>query len=101
MNLRIEVRILAGEPRLGGARKGSANPTLARVKWPFALLGAALLGAALASGTGAAARDASAGTELAARRQALNELLAEQWEYNLRTNPEFASILGDRRWNDK
>ena len=36
-----------------------------------------------------------------ARRKALNELLAEQWEYNLRTNPLFASSLGDKRWNDK
>jgi len=35
------------------------------------------------------------------RRQALNDLLAEQWEYKLRTNPLFASFLGDKRWNDK
>jgi uncharacterized protein (DUF885 family) len=38
---------------------------------------------------------------LEARRKALNDLLTEQWEYVLRTNPEFASILGDRRYNDK
>jgi uncharacterized protein (DUF885 family) len=35
------------------------------------------------------------------RRKALNDLLAEQWEYNLRTNPRYASILGDKRWNDQ
>jgi len=35
------------------------------------------------------------------RRKALNSLLAEQWQYVLSTNPEFASILGDERWNDK
>jgi uncharacterized protein (DUF885 family) len=35
------------------------------------------------------------------RRKALNDLLSEQWEYNLRTNPLFASSLGDKRWNDK
>ena len=35
------------------------------------------------------------------RRKALNDLLAEQWEYTLSTNPEFASYLGDKRWNDK
>jgi uncharacterized protein (DUF885 family) len=35
------------------------------------------------------------------RRKALNDLLHEQWEYTLRTNPEFASILGDRRFNDQ
>jgi uncharacterized protein (DUF885 family) len=38
---------------------------------------------------------------LDARRKALNDLLAEQWEYYLRTNPVFASSLGDKRWNDK
>jgi uncharacterized protein (DUF885 family) len=35
------------------------------------------------------------------RRKALNDLLAEQWEYTMRTNPIYASILGDKRWNDK
>jgi uncharacterized protein (DUF885 family) len=35
------------------------------------------------------------------RRQQLKSLLAEQWEYTLRTSPEFATILGDKRWNDK
>jgi uncharacterized protein (DUF885 family) len=32
---------------------------------------------------------------------ALSDLLAEQWEYTLRTSPIFASILGDKRWNDQ
>jgi uncharacterized protein (DUF885 family) len=40
-------------------------------------------------------------SDLESRRKALNDLLAEQWEYTLSTNPEFASILGDKRWNDK
>jgi uncharacterized protein (DUF885 family) len=40
-------------------------------------------------------------SSLEARRKALNDLLAEQWEYNLRTNPRYASILGDKRWNDQ
>src|SRR5207244_5249583 len=35
------------------------------------------------------------------RRKALADLLKEQWEYSLRINPEFASILGDRRYNDQ
>ncbi|HEY6065688.1 MAG TPA: DUF885 family protein [Thermoanaerobaculia bacterium] len=35
------------------------------------------------------------------RRKAMNDLLAEQWEYTLSHSPEFASILGDKRWNDK
>jgi uncharacterized protein (DUF885 family) len=40
-------------------------------------------------------------SDLDARRKALNDLLAERWEYSLRTSPIFASILGDKRWNDK
>ena len=40
-------------------------------------------------------------TSLDVRRAALNSLLAEQWEYKLRANPEFASMLGDKRYNDK
>jgi len=35
------------------------------------------------------------------RRKALQDLLHEHWEYTLRTQPEFASILGDKRYNDK
>src|SRR5438128_12315727 len=35
------------------------------------------------------------------RVKKLHDLLAEQWEYTLRTRPEFASILGDKRYNDK
>jgi uncharacterized protein (DUF885 family) len=47
-----------------------------------------------------------AGQELSAadldrRRKALSDLLSERWEYVLRTNPEFASVLGDRRYNDQ
>ena len=38
---------------------------------------------------------------LDSRRKALNDLLAEQWEYRLRTSPLFASFLGDKRWNDQ
>jgi uncharacterized protein (DUF885 family) len=40
-------------------------------------------------------------TDVEGRRKQLNDLLAEQWEYTLRTSPEFASILGDKRYNDK
>ncbi len=43
----------------------------------------------------------TAASNLEARRKVLNDLLAEQWEYTLRTSPEYASILGDKRWNDK
>ena len=44
---------------------------------------------------------AAAPADLEGRRKALNDLLGAQWEYSLRTSPIFASILGDKRWNDK
>ena len=40
-------------------------------------------------------------SDLDKRRKALQDLLHEQWEYTLRIQPEFASILGDKRYNDK
>jgi uncharacterized protein (DUF885 family) len=45
--------------------------------------------------------DAAPADDLQKRRDALKALLAEQWEHVLSTNPEYASTLGDKRWNDK
>src|SRR6195256_1254970 len=39
--------------------------------------------------------------DLEARRKALNDLLHERWEYTMRTSPIYASILGDKRYNDE
>ncbi len=39
--------------------------------------------------------------DLQARRKQLSDLLDEQWEYTMRTHPEYASVLGDKRYNDK
>lgn len=44
---------------------------------------------------------ANSPVSLESRRKALNDLLHEQWEYTLRTSPIYASILGDKRYNDK
>ena len=38
---------------------------------------------------------------LEAHRQELKKLLAEQWEYTMRESPEFATIIGDYRYNDR
>ncbi len=35
------------------------------------------------------------------RRKAMNAVFHDYWEDNLEHSPEFASILGDKRWNDK
>ena len=49
----------------------------------------------------AALSAADSPADLDSRRKALNDLLHEQWEYTLRTSPIFASILGDKRYNDQ
>ena len=61
----------------------------------------ALFALALLPLAGRAADAAKPSNDLEARRKALADLIAEQWEYNLSENPEFASIIGDKRWNDK
>ena len=35
------------------------------------------------------------------RRKQLNDLISEYWEYNLKQNPVYASIIGDKRYNDQ
>jgi uncharacterized protein (DUF885 family) len=45
--------------------------------------------------------DAKSSASLDDRRKQLDELVKDFWEYNLRTSPEFATILGDKRYNDK
>jgi uncharacterized protein (DUF885 family) len=61
---------------------------------------AILLCAILLAWADLSAQELSA-SDLDRRRVALRDLLGEQWEYTLRTSPEFASILGDRRYNDQ
>jgi len=66
--------------------------TIPRIGAASALLFSLILGAAHAD-TGA--------PDLEARRAALNELIKEQWQYTMRTSPEWASMIGDKRYNDK
>jgi uncharacterized protein (DUF885 family) len=47
------------------------------------------------------AQTSSSSADLAARRQQLSQLLDEQWQYTMREQPEFATIIGDLRYNDK
>ncbi|KAF1723053.1 DUF885 domain-containing protein [Pseudoxanthomonas wuyuanensis] len=61
------------------------------------LIAIGLLGACQQPQTAPAGQTAGA----QARSQALGNLLAEQWEYQLRRSPEFASIIGDTRYNDR
>ncbi len=46
-------------------------------------------------------QSAFAADDVATRVKALDDLLAEQWQYTMKESPEFASILGDYRYNDQ
>jgi uncharacterized protein (DUF885 family) len=59
-----------------------------------------LCAAALLLG-GIAAADGKPAASLDERREQLNALLKEQWEFSMKTSPEFATIIGDKRYNDK
>ena len=56
------------------------------------------LGLTLLAVPSAAAQELSA-ADLDRRRVALRKLLDEHWEYTMKENPEYASILGDKRYN--
>ncbi|QNK02625.1 DUF885 domain-containing protein [Dyella telluris] len=58
-----------------------------------------LLAGVVMSAACAAAQAATA--DVPTRVKALNDLLAEQWQHGLETQPEFATILGDLRYNDR
>jgi uncharacterized protein (DUF885 family) len=45
--------------------------------------------------------DGASSPSLDDRRKQLSDLLGEHWDYTMRTNPEWASSLGDKRFNDK
>jgi len=51
--------------------------------------------------SGVAAADDKPAATLDQRREQLNTLLKEQWEFVMKTSPEFATIVGDKRYNDK
>lgn len=48
-----------------------------------------------------AAPPAASTAGVAAHSQALDKLLAEQWEYQLKESPELATTIGDDRYNDR
>jgi uncharacterized protein (DUF885 family) len=67
-----------------------------------------VLAATLAGGAGVSAslhaqsvQQAPAAADVASRVAALNALLDEQWQHTLQNAPEFATMLGDLRYNDR
>ena len=43
----------------------------------------------------------AAAPDVTERTRALNDLIEEQWQYTLKESPEFATALGDYRYNDR
>ena len=50
---------------------------------------------------GVAWPQAATGAAVEGNRKALNEIFKDYWEDNLKHSPEFASTLGDKRYNDQ
>ncbi len=67
------------------------------------LICVALLGSVTMPSAALAAPAAQSTTksDVAGRVATLNALLAEQWQYTLKNSPEFATMLGDLRYNDR
>ncbi|MEO9091877.1 MAG: DUF885 domain-containing protein, partial [Rhodanobacter sp.] len=63
-----------------------------------ALLGSVTLASPLRAKS---ATQSTANTDVATRVAALNALLDEQWQFNLKNSPESATALGDLRYNDR
>jgi uncharacterized protein (DUF885 family) len=60
-----------------------------------------LLAGVVMSAACAVSAQAATTTDVPTRVKALNALLAEQWQHTLEVQPEFATILGDLRYNDR
>jgi len=61
----------------------------------------AFLATLLSAGAASAQLTVSPPTSLADREKALNALFADYWEDRLKHEPEFASSLGDKRYDDQ
>src|SRR5207249_2397680 len=93
---------VGGEPGQSTVRHGSgARPARIAATTASHAGGGSGCARAPAAATTAAPAAAPASADVATRRKALDALLAEQWEYRLKSGPEMASVLGDDRYNDR
>src|ERR1700694_1200282 len=72
-----------------------------RIHGMLVLSAGTLLLAAAAAAAAVATAPAAPAPGLESRRAALKALLDEEWQYEMRVNPEYASYLGDTRYNDQ
>jgi uncharacterized protein (DUF885 family) len=124
-NSKLEIRaasdvhganFIVGDPGMGGQRKANCgkgqevvSPGPAGVQWGailktkgrFRMRFSVFVALLIFAGCAAVIAAPPQQTDVAARRKALNDLIAERWEYSLRTSPITASFFGDKRWNDK
>ncbi len=70
-------------------------------RYPLPTLTALLLLSAPVSSLYAQAPPAAAPGPVADRSKSLNALFQNYWEEYLKTSPEFASSIGDKRYNDQ
>jgi uncharacterized protein (DUF885 family) len=72
--------------------------------WARSILGCTILACALTPmflPSSFAQSTASTPSSVENRRQQLLSLFDEEWQYGLRTSPEWATMLGDNRYNDR
>jgi uncharacterized protein (DUF885 family) len=67
----------------------------------FLLCGLALMMINSSFGQSMTSSPNSSGKSIEAHRQQLHSLFDEHWQYELRVNPEFATAIGDNRYNDR
>jgi uncharacterized protein (DUF885 family) len=92
-NRKLVVGLAMGMGLLGLCGSGSASDA-------FGSHGVAAASVSPAESAAGAKPEQGTG-DLEGRRKKFGELLAEEWEYEMKESPEFATAVGDYRYNDK
>jgi uncharacterized protein (DUF885 family) len=74
---------------------------LRKLRFPALALSVLLLSTSLLAQTPAAPAASPAPNSIEANRRALNQIFNDYWEDTLKHDPEFASMIGDKRYNDQ
>jgi uncharacterized protein (DUF885 family) len=87
--------------REGRGKRGREDHSPRRSPMKFRIPRRLALAAAAAFLAAVATVSVAATDDVAVRVKALDDLLSEQWQYQLKDSPEFATIFGDYRYNDR